>query len=65
MAKTKTPHEYVVGYEGEHQVVYGKDNDGGEWVDKMTLYQAKTRVKQLDPFPRVIYKLVPVEFYYE
>lgn len=61
----KSKHEYVVGFRGDHQAVYGKDYEGKSmFADKLTLFQAKRKAKDLFPsrVPRVIYKLVPVEF---
>lgn len=41
-------HNYVVGFVGERQCIYGKiDNDSRSWIDPLTLFQAKGRVKHL------------------
>lgn len=57
-------HNYLVGFVGENQVAYGKDQrDTSSWVELMTLHQAKGRLKKLHPTSRqkvTIYKLVPV-----
>ena len=60
---------YVVGFEGNHQVVYGRPEwDGYRYVavhlKLMTLARAKKEVLTLGRakrVKRVIYKLVPVE----
>lgn len=56
-------HNYLVGYEGEGQCVYGKDG----YVELMTLFQAKNMAKKtISPwyrktFKSVVYKLVKVK----
>lgn len=59
----RSKHEYLVGYEGDNQCRYGKDSTRSDsnWVDPMTLWQAKRYVKRLDQNdkPR-IFRLVPV-----
>lgn len=58
-------HNYVVGFEGETQCVYGKDSAGkASYTYPLTIFQAKSRVKKLFKLTRVkrcIYKLVLVE----
>lgn len=61
--KKRNPKEYLVGYAGDDQCVYG--NAKGviyEFLDKMTMYQAKRHLRKLLSVEsdRVIYKLVPV-----
>jgi hypothetical protein len=53
----------MVGYDQEHQTVYGKDDDGKfRWADPMTLLQARRKLKELEDTPiKTIYKLVPVK----
>jgi len=57
-------HNYLVGCVGEGEVAYGKDNSAmSDWVELMTLHQAKRKLKQFHPtFGQkvTIYKLVPV-----
>ena len=56
-------HNYLIGYEGEGQCVYGKDNG---FCDLMTLFQAKQMSKvTFTPSGRkrnetVVYKLIKV-----
>lgn len=60
-------HNYVVGYEGDGQCVYGVD-DGNcqQWINPVTLYQAKKMSKKIitpqirKPVKSVVYKLVKV-----
>jgi hypothetical protein len=64
-------HNYVVGFVGEKQVVYGKDrktelhlNPGSfQWAEPMTLLQARRALKSLvgSGSKVAIYKLIPVE----
>jgi hypothetical protein len=55
-------HNYVVGFVGENQVAYGKDRDGhADYIELLTLNQAKSGIKKLADTPRAIFKLVPVE----
>ena len=61
-------HNYCVGYKGEGQCAYGKDDDGRRrWINLLTLSQAKQGIKTLiTPHGRVtikgvIYKLVEVK----
>jgi len=37
-------HNYVVGYKGENQCVYGR---GDEWTDLLTFAEANKRAKEL------------------
>lgn len=61
----RAKHEYVVGFKGDHEVIYGREDEGeAKWVDKCTLAQAKRIAGKLDSsqgMARTIYKLVPVE----
>ena len=62
-------HNYVVGFEGEGNVAYGKDREESKyrvsgWTHLLTLFQAKQQVKKLSKpnrGKRYIYKLVKVE----
>ena len=62
-------HNYVIGYEGERQCIYGKDKDNkSEFCDPMTLFQAKQSVKKTFCFfnngylrKTCVYKLVKVK----
>lgn len=64
MAKTRK-HNYVVGYTTEGNVVYGRVIGGcNQYVNLLTLYQANTDMKKLNPCGRdyaAIFKLVPVK----
>ena len=66
MSKTKSKREYVVGYKGDNQCVYGPDGivttSCTRWVDRMTTETAKRRAgRLLSPDVDVcIYRLVPV-----
>ena len=66
MSKTKPKREYVVGYKGDNQCVYGPDGivttSCTRWVDRMTTETAKRRAgRLLSPDVDVcIYRLVPV-----
>lgn len=54
---------YVVGFEGEHQVIYGNQKETDpeyRWVERMTIRQAKTAVKRMGNSAK-IFKLVPVK----
>ena len=56
-------HNYVVGFEGNNQCIYGR-GAGENNLDPMTLFQAKRQVRTLGQsrgVKRTIYKLVPVE----
>ena len=66
MSKPKPKREYVVGYKGDHECVYGpnglvNENDN-MWVCRMTMETAKRRAGRLrSPDVDVqIYRLVPV-----
>ena len=66
MSKTKPKREYVVGYAGEDECVYGPDGivttTCTRWADRMTMDTAKVRAGRLGS-PDVdvqIYRLVPV-----
>lgn len=61
-------HNYVIGYEGEGQCIYGKDeNKLSMFCDPMTLFQAKQSVKKIFCFNNshlrktFVYKLVKVK----
>lgn len=57
-------HNYVVGYIGEGQVVYGKDeSELARYVTLLTLSQARKSVKRLKSpnVKSVVYKLVKVK----
>ena len=66
MSKPKSKREYVVGYAGEDECVYGPDGivttSCTRWVDRMTTETAKRSAGQLlSPDVDVqIYRLVPV-----
>ena len=66
MSKPKSKREYVVGYKGDNQCVYGPDGivttSCTRWVDRMTTETAKRRAgRLLSPDVVVcIYRLVPV-----
>lgn len=66
MSKPKSKREYVVGYKGENQCVYGPDGlvnkNGVTWAHRMTMVTAKRSAGQLlSPDVDVqIYCLVPV-----
>ena len=58
---------YMVGYDREHETVYGKDElENGHFVcryaDPMTLVQAVKKLRHLESLnvAKTIYKLVPV-----
>lgn len=57
----KAKHEYVVGFVGDIQCVYGKDATPPQYIEKLTLHQAKKRLKQMVYGRKTIYKLVPVK----
>ena len=62
MARSK--HEYVVGYVGDKECVYGQPTTDGDakWIDPMTLHQARRELRDWDSsLERAIYRLVPVE----
>lgn len=48
--KEERKHNYIVGYLGENQCIYG--NAGAlknkDWIDPMTLFQAKQYVKKIN-----------------
>lgn len=61
-------HNYVCGYRGEKQTIYGKENKhtviGRNWADPMTLFQAKQYIKKVNKQwnqGMVIFKLVEVK----
>ncbi len=57
-------HNYLVGYRGEGQCVYGRaetDSDWNDSVDLLTLFQAKQRRKKLLGRGGKIYKLVELK----
>lgn len=58
-------HNYVVGFPGEGSCIYGKvpgRRIREDWTiaNPMTLGQAASMLKDLDGYPKAIYKLVPV-----
>lgn len=63
--KTKDRREYVVGYAGDKQVVYGQNEKtittNVRWCDRMTMFTAKQRAAQLttEGRPVAVYRLVP------
>jgi hypothetical protein len=69
MAKKKrAKREFVVGYKGDRQCVYGPDRDRPinsdvAWCDRMTLFTARRRLAKMSSLDsdRVIYRLVPYE----
>lgn len=63
-------HNYVVGYMGENQCVYGKERKGFhrfDWVDLLTLKQAQKLAKKIicedgeKINKSVVYKLVEIK----
>jgi len=61
-------HNYVVGFVGDNQAIYGKDqhsnkfkNDIAAYVSPMTILQAIQQLKTLTGKKKVIYKLVEVD----
>lgn len=65
MAK-KRKHNYVVGYPGEGSCIYGKVDgrrirEDFTIANPMTLHQAASMLNDLHDYPKVIFKLVPVE----
>jgi hypothetical protein len=69
MAKPRK--RFVVGYSGEHQVVYGPQQftntnaprsvTTGHYVQRMTRWQAERAVSELRGRGATIYELVPVK----
>lgn len=64
--KDKTKHKYLVGFIGDKQVVYGKDqysdtykSDIAAYTKPMTLLQAKRQLKSLSG-EKTIYELRPI-----
>lgn len=57
-------HNYVVGYKGDGNIVYGKDCSSGKskWAEPLTLFQAKNMAKRLvaGKTKSLVYKLVEV-----
>lgn len=59
-------HNFVVGYEDDKNVVYGKQQKPHCWADPMTLFQAKRMAKNIysmrgdKKIHAVVYKLVKV-----
>lgn len=63
--KEKSKHQFLVGYEGDGQVMYGNTsknakNEKSLYAEPMTLYQAKVYRKSIMDRGAIIYKLVPV-----
>ncbi len=58
-------HNYLVGYVGEGQCVYGRLFEGEfHWAQPMTLAQSKRLLRGLHPTPKqktTVYKLVPIK----
>jgi len=61
-------HNYVVGYEGVNQCVYGKDDCREQcWVNPLTLKQAQKMAKELETidgkkiYKGKVFKLVEVK----
>lgn len=64
MKTKRTKRIYLVGYDGDHQTLYGKDiNEFGKagYVDPLTLQQANQKLKELADDGRAIYKIVRVK----
>lgn len=66
MAKDKTKHKYLVGFVGDHNVVYGRDeysekfgSNVASYTRPMTLLQAKSGLRKLGG-DKTIYELKPV-----
>ena len=57
----RNTHRYMVGFDEDHQTIYGKD-EGGEciYADPMTLRQARRKLQDLEGAAKTVYKLVPV-----
>lgn len=60
-------HNYLVGFVGEKQYVYGEDVCDDQYTTKvssftrpMTIWQAVKAIKQLGKGKKTIYKLVPL-----
>jgi len=65
--KTVEIHDFVVGYHGDTQVIYGsksfiygKYRDVSDYCHKMTLNQAKKNLKQLYDGDARIYQLIDI-----
>ena len=61
--KKERKHNYVIGYPGAGQCVYGKHDDDGHyhsWVDLLTPHQAKAVQKKMPNRSARIYRLVDV-----
>ncbi len=62
MAKKLRKHNYLIGFAGEKQVVYGKDEDlVSQWVHPMTPVQAKKAMQGLGSGEKRVFKLVEVD----
>ncbi len=54
-------HNYIIGFSGERQCVYGKDKDNqADYISPMTILQAIRALKSLTGDNKTIYKLVEV-----
>ena len=54
-------HNYVVGFSGENQCIYGKDkNNQADYISPMTILQAIRELKSLAGDNKAIYKLVKI-----
>ena len=68
---SKQEHDFVVGYDGDHNVIYGarsfdcngynkKDQNMDDYCHKMTLNQAKKSLKQLEKGKGRIYQIIDI-----
>lgn len=59
----RAKHEYLIGWKGAKQCVYGHNSDGHlVWVDRLTLRQAKETLATFSgPGTTAIYRLVEVK----
>lgn len=61
--KPQRKHRFLVGYRGDHQVVYGKrcvhqlDASGVEYTEPMTRFQAERKLKKMPCKGAVIYEI--------
>ncbi len=65
MAKKTRKHNYVVGFTGEGNCIFGKVpgrriKEVWTTANPMTLNQATSMIKELHGSPKVIYRLVPL-----
>ena len=62
--KKERKHNYVVGYKGEGQCVYGRQESKGAYTENiapMTPFQARRMLKKMRCANACIFKLVPTE----